>query len=318
MTAEAGDCELLELLFGKGVDINEAGYREETALNIAAHNGHIEAVRFLLLKGANLKKEAEPPYETSLSSAVWGGHREIFKILINAWVEKEVFLESGELHPLYPIGNEPSDKVKKIIHDGRFLHMVTLHNDKAFAQLLLDLGADVNVADPSGTTPLHYAAKEGYLDIISLLKDYGADLNAVGYLLATPLNNAVYEGHEEAVKLLIQCGADLNKQVTKVEIEEQKQLKFYGMSPLHIAAARGNARIVQLLVSSGANTKSVVPNGYTVLHAAYLGGHPELADLLISYGIDQYAKDDEGKMAYMYKEAGMVAAAVDDVGCIIS
>jgi ankyrin repeat protein len=314
--AEAGSCELLELILDKGVDINAAGYDEETALNIAAQNGCIDAVRFLVGEGADLKKDVKAPYETSLSSAVRGGQREIFKILINAWVVKEVFLECGMLDPFYNIGSEPSDRVKKIVNDGRLLDIACLRNDKALVQLLLDLGADVNLKDGSRNTPLHHVAHYGFLDLILLLVHYGADVNAVGFLLATPLHIAVYWGQAEAVKLLISQGADLNKQVTEVKTEEEKELEFYGMSPLHIAAARGKADIVQLLVSAGANIKAVTHTGHTVLHAAYLGGHPELADQLIGYGIDQYAKDGEGKMAYMYADAGMILAALPEV-CII-
>ena len=44
-------------------------------------------------------------------------------------------------------------------------------------RLLLDRGADVNIADEYGETALHWAAIHGHLDIVKMLIEHGADIN---------------------------------------------------------------------------------------------------------------------------------------------
>lgn len=63
------------------------------------------------------------------------------------------------------------------------------------AKLLLDHKADVNVLDNSKSTPLHYAASMGNLEIIVLLLDYGADVNAIDSDNQVPMELAA-ENHQ--------------------------------------------------------------------------------------------------------------------------
>jgi len=44
-------------------------------------------------------------------------------------------------------------------------------------EVLLDRGVDVNVKTKHGDTPLHYASRKGFPQIIELLVSHGADLN---------------------------------------------------------------------------------------------------------------------------------------------
>ena len=61
------------------------------------------------------------------------------------------------------------------------------------------------------TTPLHYAAAYGWLDIIDLLLDAGADVNAANSWKVTPINIAMLKNHQGCVKrLLEQPNVDVN------------------------------------------------------------------------------------------------------------
>ena len=62
------------------------------------------------------------------------------------------------------------------------------------------------------STPLHFAAHRGYLNIVTLLLDAGADVNAKegNYSQSTPLHWAATGGHLEVVKLLVEHGAKLD------------------------------------------------------------------------------------------------------------
>jgi ankyrin repeat protein len=63
--------------------------------------------------------------------------------------------------------------------------------------MLLDKGADPNMTDRDGVTPLHYAAQGGALKICELLLEKGADWSAENEDLETPLHLAADAGHTE-------------------------------------------------------------------------------------------------------------------------
>ncbi|KAH2585565.1 hypothetical protein KXW93_008640, partial [Aspergillus fumigatus] len=64
-------------------------------------------------------------------------------------------------------------------------------------------GADVNVCDKEGWTPLSRASIRGHEEVAKLLIDKGADVNAGDSDGWTPLSRTLLRGHEEVAKLLI-------------------------------------------------------------------------------------------------------------------
>ncbi|MFI4980561.1 MAG: ankyrin repeat domain-containing protein [Nevskiales bacterium] len=76
-------------------------------------------------------------------------------------------------------------------------------------QLLLAHGADVDIADNAGWTPLHYAAWFGSSSVVlKELLDHGAKIDARNGRGITALYFASVTGHEAQVKLLLERGAD--------------------------------------------------------------------------------------------------------------
>jgi ankyrin repeat protein len=71
-------------------------------------------------------------------------------------------------------------------------------------------GADVNLQDKNGYTPLHFAAQEQEVEIARLLLDHGASINAQDRHGNTPLSTAVfnYSGDGSVIQLLRERGAD--------------------------------------------------------------------------------------------------------------
>lgn len=75
---------------------------------------------------------------------------------------------------------------------------------------LIDKGADVNLRDADGVTPLMQAAYFGDLKVSKLLVDKGADAKAVDNDGITVLMNAASSANLEIVKIVAGKGADVN------------------------------------------------------------------------------------------------------------
>ncbi|MDR3285711.1 MAG: ankyrin repeat domain-containing protein [Holosporales bacterium] len=67
-----------------------------------------------------------------------------------------------------------------------------------------------------------------------------------------------------------------------------------GWTPLHIAAARGDTEVVQVLVGAGANKEARDRNGFTPLHIAAARGNTEVVQVLVDAGANEEAKNNIG------------------------
>ncbi len=79
-------------------------------------------------------------------------------------------------------------------------------------RILLDSGADINLADDTGMTPLLIAAIQDRTDLIKLLISAGADINAERSNTdkTTPLEWAARNNSEETIRILLDAGAEIN------------------------------------------------------------------------------------------------------------
>lgn len=92
----------------------------------------------------------------------------------------------------------------------RPLHSAVAHRQPQvaleIARALIAAGADVNVTQHGGWTPLHAAALHGNLPLVRLLLDAGAAANAKNDTGQTPVALAKSKNHNEVAALLIQRG----------------------------------------------------------------------------------------------------------------
>lgn len=119
---------------------------------------------------------------------------------------------------LYLAFQEPSLKAAQVLIDWRGtnfnllnakgespLMLAALNGLQTQAETLVKKGADVN---KTGWAPLHYAASNGHVKMISLLLEHSAYIDAESPNGTTPLMMAAMYGSQPAVKLLLDEGAD--------------------------------------------------------------------------------------------------------------
>ena len=115
-------------------------------------------------------------------------------------------------------------------------------------ELLLRVGADVNVRSYLNSTPLHDAIASGNLAIARLLLNYGADPNSSDKEGVPLLNRARRFRKSDVVELLLSGGADVN-------------FRTYNSTPLHETSASHDCSSTTVWMSTLVTGK--VPVRYT-------------------------------------------------------
>ncbi len=174
------------------------------------------------------------------------------------------------------------------------LHIAAGKKQTNAAQVLLALGAKVNVRADSGVTPLHIAVRRGDTDMTRLLLANRASANVRDSFDTSPLLLAVLLTEQpEQVKLLLANRAEVNVR------------NRAGNTPLGEAARIGNAAAVDLLLAAGADASAIDGvAAITPLHAAAGGGFANIVQSLLRSRAKVDVLDARGEtpLAYALRE----------------
>ena len=88
------------------------------------------------------------------------------------------------------------------------LHITVDRRDLTWTKFLLQKGANPNIADNNGRTPLIAAAQIGFVEGVQALVDAGARLDVGNETGETPLIAAVHARNIELIEVLVSAGAD--------------------------------------------------------------------------------------------------------------
>jgi len=215
-----GESEKVERLIAKGVDVDLPDYMGRTPLYMAALYGETGIATFLLDNGADIYKSSRwKEASLPLLVAAKNGHLDVVRLLLSRGADVEQTNVSGRTALHYACWARCVDTVKYLLENGAAPNMKDklgnspLHSEyvwekdanrgyRAVSELLIQHGADVNVTNTHGKTPLHDACIAGNQNVVRLLLDHGADPRprTKGYL--SPLEIAGKRGHMLVIREL--------------------------------------------------------------------------------------------------------------------
>lgn len=121
--------------------------------------------------------------------------------------------------------------------------------DALSVQRMVEQGACVEAVAEDGTSALMEAACEGHLDVVKVLLLHNANVNAVNASGDTPLHFAVRHNQADVTACLLGNGAFVDARNKK------------GVTPLMEASWSGFDKLVQMLLTAGADAELVDEDG---------------------------------------------------------
>uniref|UniRef100_F6PLP7 Uncharacterized protein n=1 Tax=Ornithorhynchus anatinus TaxID=9258 RepID=F6PLP7_ORNAN len=191
--ALGGSLDLLALLLEAQATVDIKDSNGMRPLHYAAWQGRLEPVR-LLLRAAAAVNAASLDGQIPLHLAAQYGHYEVSEMLLQHQ-SNPCLLNKAKKTPL-----------DLACEFGRLQVAQLLLNSHLCVALLEGEAKDAN--DPSYTTPLHLAAKNGHKEVIRQLLRAGIEINRQSKT-GTALHEAALYGKTEVVRLLLQSGVDV-------------------------------------------------------------------------------------------------------------
>jgi ankyrin repeat protein len=171
--------------------------------------------------------------------------------------------------------SENPDRINQIDEDGNsFLHLAVRAGNADIVKFLISKGADVNIKDIYGQTPIQIAPHIGNAEVVIQLVSKGAEINIKNSIGRTPLHDTVYHNQFQIVKYLVSQGAEINTKDIRSK------------TPLHDGVINNNVEISKYLITKGADVNVKDGDGKTSLHYAVINENLPLIKTLVSTGAD--------------------------------
>ena len=331
--AVAGNPAVIEMLVRAGANVDSPNADGQTALMVLARTSNVEAAKVVLKHRAKVNAAEARRGQTALMWAAAQNQPEMVKLLVkhgadvnarskvNSW-QRQVTAEPRAQA-------RPSGGLTSLLYAAR-------RGCQECVKTLVEAGADVDMADPEGVTPLIVAINNFNFDIAAYLIEKRANPNKWDWWGRTPLYAAVdmntipYGGRPDRPSLDKTTSLQLMEMLLAKGANPNARLKLFppfralgpdrgadlmltiDATPLLRAAKAGDAPAVKLLLAHGANPH--LPNiaGVTPLMAAAgLASNEidtrgkfktsaqavECIELLVKAGADVNARDAKGQTA---------------------
>lgn len=312
------DVDMVHLLLEAGADPEQVDNAAETPLMLAARSGSAAIVEALLEAGAAVDTR-EPHYDqTALMLAVRAGTPDSVELLLASGADVDAQSRAGAVPDFRLPSQNAGSKGVGIVRGGwpergerspvggakTPLLYATRQGDLELTRLLVEAGADIELSDANGLTPLLNAIlnasveslerpRAQHIAVARYLIERGANVNAMDWYGETPLWAAVVlrnldvsgpakdNGIDRAAALeliaaLLKEGADPNARTKEhppehrfiTRLGDLSWVDFTGQTPFLRAALSGDVMTMMLLVEHGADPNIATFGGTTPLMAA--------------------------------------------------
>ena len=259
----------------------------------------LNKLKMLIKNGAPYLHETQPPFQYAIDSCAFYSRADIMELILERDKKERA-------------GHSPEMRTTFECQTRAALSRVCKSNYLPIARMLLEAGTRVvesvhpheaakcgswvvlnelylhskqpnlDPRDDDGYTPLHLAAKLGYIHTVRFLLKKGANIREkTEYEGLTPLHLACGTAGEDTIHLLVSQGADVNA------------TDFKGRTPVFLAAENGKDSVISVLASAGANLDALDNAGSIPLIIACTKGHSVTVSELILNGASMEVTDCE-------------------------
>ncbi|XP_070195077.1 transient receptor potential cation channel subfamily A member 1-like isoform X2 [Littorina saxatilis] len=271
---------VVEALLQGGADHSILNDEQMAPLHLACDLGHVEVVKALLIDpnvDRNIKGETGM---NCLHYCSVKDHSECAELLLKGGAKPCLRCDMGYF-PIHIAAKCAAPKTLEVLiqqglkygydrvtlltfkdkENNMPLHAAVNGGNIKAVEVCLQAGAPVDTQQDDKSTPVHFAAAQGNLDMIKLMhslqeENFMTSLYICDAMNMTPLHRAALFNHKAVVEFLLEKGVDINSKDDT------------GRTPLLLAASKGCWDTVQVLVGGGADVRVRDRNSQNFLHLA--------------------------------------------------
>ena len=255
---QSGECRIAASVLAAGADPNSAA----TLLTIAAERNDSDLTELLISYGADASLSP-----AALPAALKHQNARIASLLLNAGADPNLPDSSGTTPLRAALLSGNLDIARLMIRHGgspdEFLEPSIAAGDLALLGALFQYGLSPDQTDAAGNPLVVRAVTDNKPDVVRFLIENGADPKKPGREGLTALHLAAVAKNETLLRTLLDGGADPNQPflhpvrpeiLTLLEGESFKKWlqRDTGLTPLMLAASRGDTAMIKLLMEKGA------------------------------------------------------------------
>ena len=264
MAAKMGRTSTVNLLLDAGWDLEARSYGGETALSLAVDNGHLETIKSLLVRGAQIDTQNSDKFDknTPLHKASKYSHNDVLKFLLMCGANQDIRNKSGKTAEDCAENEETKAVFREFNEMGQ--------------QSIVDL--------------FNLSINEKNWNIAATLICKGVTM--------TSMENICLENLVAILEVASKKNSPAKKNIVNFLALTVNEKDTNGNTSLHKAAELNNKEISMILIENGSDIEEKNKDGNTPLHIVSNSNNPELVKFFLNNGASstQFIKNKDGKI----------------------